>query len=50
MSRRFRIARTTVLGSWRGFGQGFSIAAVQMPNLTQKANDEEALTRSVGLG
>ena len=48
MSRRFRIARTTVLGSWKGFGQGFSIAALQLPNLTQKANDEEALTRSVG--
>ena len=50
MSRRFRIATTTVLGSWKGFGPGFSIAAVQLSNMAQKTNEEGALTRSVRLG
>ena len=37
-----------VLGVLRSLGQGFSIAAVQMPNLVQKTKEEEALTRSIG--
>ena len=50
LSGRFRVARTKVLGIMRILGQGFSIVAVQLSNLVQKPNDEEALTRSVGLG
>ena len=47
MSGRVRVARAMVLGIMRAFGQVFSIVAVQLPNLVQKTNDEEALTRSV---
>ena len=50
MSGRLRVARTTILGVMRSLGQGFSIVAVQLSNLVQKPNDEEALTRSVRLG
>ena len=46
---RDRLVRTRVLGIMRALGQEFNIVAVQMPNLVQKPNDEEALTRSVGL-
>ena len=49
LSRMLRVARTTVLGIMRLLGQRFNIVAVQMPNLVQKSNDEEALTRSDGL-
>ena len=49
MSRRLRVARTIVLESWKGFGQVFNIVAVQLGNMAQKTNDEEALTRSFGL-
>ena len=50
MSGRLRVTRTTVLGVMRSFGQVFSIVVVQLLNLTQKLNEEEALTRSDGLG
>ena len=49
MSKRLRVARTTVLKSLRSFGQIFSIVAVQLPNLVQKLNEEGALSRSDGL-
>ena len=48
MSGRFRIARSMVLGSWKGFGQLFNIVAVQLSNMAQKTKEEETLTRSVG--
>ena len=50
MCGRLRLARTTVLGSWKGFGQVFNIAGVQLSNMAQKTNEEGALTRSVRLG
>ena len=49
MSERLRVERTTVLEIMRSFGQVFSIVVVQLLNLTQKLNQEEALTRSDGL-
>ena len=50
MSGRLRVARTMVLGVMRLLGQRFNIVAVQMPNLVQKLNEEEALSRSDELG
>ena len=50
MSGGLRVARTTVLEIMRSFGQVFSIIAVQLLNLTQKLNQEEALILGVGLG
>ena len=49
MSSRLRVERTIVLGVLRSLGQILSIVAVQLLNLVQKLDDEQALTRSVGL-
>ena len=49
MSGRLRVARTTVLGVLRSLGQGFGIAVVQLLKYVQKPDDDEALTRRVGV-
>ena len=49
MSGRLREAKTIGLESWKGIGQVFNIAAMQLSNMAQKTNEEEALTRSVRL-
>ena len=49
MSRRLRVERTTVLEIMRTLGQGFGIAVVQLLKYVQKLDDDQALTRCVGL-